>query len=154
MKALSDKEQKLLRKLLKEHNEYSRWEPLIIPPKRMVTNMSDDKMVPRNTELLIEQETYSAVRGFIIAAQKQVYTAVNAAMVSAYWNIGKRIYDSCGENERAAYGKQLMSFLAEKLTEEFGKGFSVRNLQMMRQFYVIIYILWQGKGLLVFHLQL
>lgn len=96
--------------------------------------MSDDKMVPRNTELLIDQETYSAVRGFIIAAQKQVYTAVNAAMVSAYWNIGKRIYDSCGENERAAYGKQLMSFLAEKLTEEFGKGFSVRNLQMMRQF--------------------
>lgn len=98
--------------------------------------MNDDKLISRDMELLIDQETYSAVREYIIVAQKQVYTAVNVAMVSAYWDIGKRIYDACGENERAAYGKQLLSFLAEKLTEEFGKGFSVRNLQMMRQFYL------------------
>lgn len=108
----------------------------ILNPKRMVINMNDDKLISRDMELLIDQETYSAVREYIIVAQKQVYTAVNVAMVSAYWNIGKRIYDACGENERAAYGKQRLSFLAEKLTEEFGKGFSVRNLQMMRQFYL------------------
>lgn len=108
----------------------------ILNPKRMVINMNDDKLISRDMELLIDQETYSAVREYIIVAQKQVYTAVNVAMVSAYWDIGKRIYDACGENERAAYGKQLLSFLAEKLTEEFGKGFSVRNLQMMRQFYL------------------
>ena len=98
-----------------------------------MSNNELKKKVPKLTE---DQATYSAVRGYIIAAQKQVYSAVNSAMVTAYWNIGKQIYEACGENDRAAYGKQLMSFLAEKLTEEFGKGFSVRNLQMMRQFYL------------------
>ena len=52
----------------------------------------------------------------------------------------KMVYRSfekaCGENERAEYGKQLLMFLADKLTNEFGKGFSIRNLQMMRQFYL------------------
>ena len=57
-------------------------------------------------------------------------------MVKAYWNIGKQIYEACGESERAAYGKQLLQYLAGKLVEEFGRGFSVRNLQMMRQFYL------------------
>ena len=98
--------------------------------------MSNNELMKKVPELPEDQATYSAVRGYIIAAQKQVYSTVNSAMVTAYWNIGKQIYDACGENERAAYGKQLMSFLAEKLTEEFGKGFSVRNLQMMRQFYL------------------
>ena len=66
----------------------------------------------------------------------QVSAAVNSAMVIAYWNIGQQIYDACGENERAEYGKQLLKYLAEKLTKEFGKGFSERNLQLIRQFYL------------------
>ena len=48
----------------------------------------------------------------------------------------KQIYEACGENERAEYGKQLLQYLADKLTKEFGKGFTIRNLQMMRQFYL------------------
>ena len=56
-------------------------------------------------------------------------------MVTAYWNIGKQIYEACGENDRAAYGKQLLQFLSDKLTAEFGKGFDVSNLRNMRRFY-------------------
>lgn len=84
----------------------------------------------------VEQETYDTVREYIVAAQKKVTVAINSAMVEAYWNIGKRIYEACGENERAEYGKQLLKFLADKLTAEFGKGFSVPNLRNMRQFYL------------------
>ena len=102
----------------------------------MVINMSDNKLIQSNTELPDDQKTYSTVRGYIIAAQKQVYSAVNSAMVTAYWNIGKQIYEACGENDRAAYGKQLLQFLSEKLTAEFGKGFDVSNLRNMRRFYV------------------
>lgn len=102
----------------------------------MVTNMSDNKLIQRSPELPDDQKTYSTVRGYIIAAQKQVYSAVNSAMVIAYWNIGKQIYEACGENDRAAYGKQLLQFLSDKLTAEFGKGFDVRNLRNMRQFYM------------------
>ena len=82
------------------------------------------------------EQTYLSVRGYVIEAQQQVYRAVNSAMVEAYWKIGKEIYEASGENERAAYGKQLLAELAEKLTVEFGKGFSERNLQMMRRFYL------------------
>lgn len=81
------------------------------------------------------ETTYHTVRNYIVAAQRQVYYAVNSAMVLAYWDIGKTIHEACGENDRAAYGKQVLQFLADKLTAEFGKGFSVRNLRNMRAFY-------------------
>ena len=98
--------------------------------------MGNNELMKKALELPEDQATYSAVRGYIIAAQKQVYSAVNSAMVTAYWNIGKQIYEACGENDRAAYGKQLLQFLSDKLTVEFGKGFDVSNLRNMRRFYV------------------
>ena len=97
--------------------------------------MSDNQIVINNGDLITNQETYDTVRGYIVAAQKQVKAAVNSAMVTAYWNIGKQIYEACGENERAEYGKQLMQYLSDKLTVEFGKGFDVSNLRNMRRFY-------------------
>lgn len=82
-------------------------------------------------------ETYSKIRNSVIAAQNKIYTAVNSAMVQAYWEIGKQIYIACGENDRAEYGKSLLKYLSEKLTAEFGTGFNIRNLQMMRKFYLM-----------------
>ena len=58
-------------------------------------------------------------------------------MVNAYWKIGEQIYRACGENERAAYGKQLLQYISEKLTAEFGKSFDVTNLRNMRRFYLM-----------------
>ena len=104
--------------------------------------MSDDTLnennviVPYEQAVVSQRDTLEHVRGYIIEANRQVYSAVNSAMVTAYWNIGKQLYISCGENDRAGYGKRLMQFLSEKLTAEFGKGFSERNLQMMRKFYL------------------
>ena len=83
-----------------------------------------------------QEETYRAIRGYVINAQNKVYVAVNFAMVNAYWEIGEQIYLACGENERAEYGKLLLKFISDKLTAEFGKGFTVRNLRNMRQFYL------------------
>lgn len=82
------------------------------------------------------ENMYLSIRGYVIDAQRQVYSAVNAAMVTAYWNIGKAIYEACGENDRAAYGKQVLKYISERLTAEFGKGFSVRNLRNMRRFFL------------------
>lgn len=80
--------------------------------------------------------TYTAIRNSVITAQKKIYAAVNSAMVEAYWEIGEQIYIACGENDRAEYGKGLLKYLSEKLTAEFGKGFTIRNLRNMRQFYL------------------
>lgn len=83
-----------------------------------------------------QEVAYRSIRGFVIEAQQQIYSAVNTAMVIAYWNIGKAIYKVCGENDRAAYGKQVLQYISDKMTEEFGKGFNARNLRYMRQFYL------------------
>lgn len=56
------------------------------------------------------EETYYIIRNSIIVAQNKVYTAVNTAMVQAYWEIGEQIYKACGDNDRSEYGKNLIKF--------------------------------------------
>ena len=82
------------------------------------------------------ENTYNSIRHSIITAQQKVYTAVNSAMVLAYWEIGEQIYKACGDNDRSEYGKNLIKYLSDKLTIEFGKGFSETNLRSMRRFYL------------------
>ena len=84
-----------------------------------------------------QEQTYQSIRGYVVDAQRQVRSAVNSAMVNAYWHIGEAIYKECGDNDRAAYGKQVLQFISERLTAEFGAGFTERNLRNMRQFYLL-----------------
>lgn len=63
--------------------------------------------------------------------------AVNAVMTAIYWEVGRRIVE--GEQSggrRAGYGKELLKRLSADLTERFGRGFSQRNLEQMRLFYL------------------
>ena len=70
-------------------------------------------------------------------ARQKAYTAVNSAMVEAYWEIGRRIVEEEQRGkERAEYGKEIVKNLSKELTEEFGKGFSRRTLWEMRKLYV------------------
>ena len=62
------------------------------------------------------EDIYSSIRSSVINAQNRVYSAVNSAMVIAYWEIGEQIYKACGENDRAEYGKNLLEYLSDKLT--------------------------------------
>lgn len=82
----------------------------------------------------ISLNVYKNIRETVLTAKNKVYSAVNFAMVEAYWSIGKQIADVQGE--RAEYGKQLLKYLSEQLTKEFGAGFNERNLRNMRQFYL------------------
>ena len=83
------------------------------------------------------EETCSEIHGCIITAQIRVASAFNTAMVLADHEIGEQVYKACGENARAEYGQQLLQYLSQRLTAEFGKGFNIRNLQMMQKFYVL-----------------
>ncbi len=73
----------------------------------------------------------------IDAARESAARSVNAAMTAAYWLIGRRIveFEQSGE-ERAEYGTALVEKLAEDLTGQFGRGFSLQNLYRMRLFYL------------------
>lgn len=77
------------------------------------------------------------IRQILTTARSKAYTAVNTAMVNAYWEIGKRIVEEEQQgNTRANYGKGLLKGLAKELKEEFGKGFDERELRRIRQFYL------------------
>jgi predicted nuclease of restriction endonuclease-like (RecB) superfamily len=76
------------------------------------------------------------IRSLIDNARKSIVKSVNWAMVTAYWEIGKRIVEEEQQGaERAKYGSFLIKNLALELTSEFGKGFEERELRKMRQFY-------------------
>lgn len=71
-------------------------------------------------------------------ARKRVLQTVNHTMVLTYFEIGRMIVEEeQNGKERAGYGKQLLKNLSINLTAEFGKGFSVENLDRMRYFYKI-----------------
>jgi len=77
------------------------------------------------------------IKGILSRAKQTAVTAVNSAMVFAYWEIGKRIVEEEQKGEeRAAYGKNLLDNLAESLSEDFGKSFDARELRRIRQFYL------------------
>lgn len=81
---------------------------------------------------------YSQVAELIQGARKQVATQVNSALLATYWNVGRLIVeDEQKSAHRAEYGKQVLQTLSKRLTKEFGKGFSVSNLQYMKRFYVV-----------------
>ena len=70
-------------------------------------------------------------------ARGQVVRAVNTQMVWAYWLIGREIVQALqGGDERAAYGQQVLSEVSRQLTQRYGKGFSLANLQNFRKFYL------------------
>jgi len=84
----------------------------------------------------IEPSFFQDIRQMLQQARQQAYSAVNAAMVKAYWNIGRRIVEEEQKGkERAGYGEGLIKELSKQLTGEFGNGFSVANLKNFRQFY-------------------
>lgn len=87
-------------------------------------------------DYLTENNIYERIRSEVEKARQKVYATVNLTMVETYWNIGKQIYEAQDKSERAEYGKGLLKFLSQKLTKEFGKGFTVTNLKYMRQFYM------------------
>ena len=71
-------------------------------------------------------------------ARLQVLRTVNSTMTYTYFEIGRMIVEEeQNGKEKAEYGKQILKGLSGQLTKEFGKGFSVRNLEQIRRFFLI-----------------
>ena len=78
------------------------------------------------------------VEQIILEARQKVVSAVNTTMVVTYYEIGRMIVENeQNGQERAEYGKAVLKRLSAHLTQKFGKGFSQRNLEQMRQFYLV-----------------
>lgn len=79
----------------------------------------------------------SEIKQILAEARQKSYAVVNAAMVEAYWQIGRRIIiEEQNGNQRAEYGEAILKKLSIALNDEFGKGFSYANLRNFRQFFL------------------
>ena len=88
-------------------------------------------------DIEIKKDVYAEISNLLKEARKSIVSNINTTMTKTYFLIGKRIVEEeQSGNERAEYGENLIKNLSKRLTEEFGKGFSKRNLWQMKQFYL------------------
>lgn len=79
---------------------------------------------------------YGRVREILDAARSNIARTVNTTQVIANWLIGREIIEEeQAGKRRAGYGEAVLADLAERLLQEFGKGWSVRQLEYCRNFY-------------------
>lgn len=99
----------------------------------------DNKLIDNNYNI---DSLFDNIKDMVINSRNRVYSTVNTEMLNLYWNIGKTIMEIQKGDERATYGDAVLDKLSQKLTNEFGKGFSSRNLRTMRKFY-LMYPIWK-----------
>jgi predicted nuclease of restriction endonuclease-like (RecB) superfamily len=104
----------------------------MIRPKHKAAIRSGNFAV-RDIATLVEQ-----IRALVHSARRTAASSVNALQVRTNFQIGRLIVEHEQQGSvRAEYGKQLLAGLAERLTTEFGRGFSRSNLQNMRTFFLL-----------------
>ena len=92
----------------------------------------NDRSLSVNIDVLLAH-----LRTLIADARKEAKRTVDVIQVRTCWEVGRHIVEfEQGGQARAAYGKKLLSQLAESLTGEFGRGFDPTNLRHMRRFYL------------------
>ena len=88
-------------------------------------------------EMAVYQSAIDDIREIIRQGRSRAYQAVSVAQVMTNWSVGKRIVEQEQHGaSRAEYGIRLIEALSEQLAGEFGDGYSKRNLQYCRQFYL------------------
>ncbi len=83
------------------------------------------------------KKLYENIKALLHEARSAVARNINTAMVMTYFEIGRMIVEHEQKGQkRAGYAEEILKNLSLDLTKEFGKGFSVDNLQNMRRFYL------------------
>lgn len=81
---------------------------------------------------------FERISALIEESRKRVATAVNIAEVYTKYEIGRHIVEDEQEGKaRAAYGKQVLPILSQRLTDKFGSGWSLETLKSARKFYSV-----------------
>ena len=100
-------------------------------------------------KLVTTKNLFTEIRQIIESGKQQVAQAVNVGLTATYWNIGKKINDEILGNKRAEYGEQILPTLSAKLVEEYGKGWSTKQLRHCLRFaetfsdFQIVSALWR-----------
>ena len=83
------------------------------------------------------KELVKEIRDIIDSSRVNAVRSVDFCRVQMYWHIGRRIVEEeQGGKARAEYGKGLIKNLAKELEPVYGSGFSFRQLNFARQFFL------------------
>lgn len=86
---------------------------------------------------LESDQLIQSIKTLLHSARNQIVRNVNTTIVSTYFEIGRLIIENNQKGSRRAhYGKETLKQISLSLSREFGKGFSVDNLENMRRFYI------------------
>ena len=89
----------------------------------------------KNVSPVLSKSLVEDLRQIIEQARGRVAATVNSELTMMYWHIGERINRDVLGNQRAEYGKQIVSTVSRQLQEEYGtKGFDEKNIRRMMQF--------------------
>lgn len=91
-------------------------------------------MQRKNIIKISEPLLINEISQLIEQARNRFAQAANTEITLLYWHIGERINRDVLENQRAEYGKKIVSQLATQLVESYGREFELRNLRRMMQF--------------------
>lgn len=91
-------------------------------------------MENKKKSAVMEEPLVHDIKSLIEEARSSVATTVNATLTMLYWRIGKRIDTEILKGERAGYGAQIVHALSPQLSQEYGQGFTKRNLFNMIRF--------------------
>lgn len=86
---------------------------------------------------LERSQLFQSIKSLVETAKSSIVRNINSTMLLTYFQIGKMIVeDEQQGKERADYAKETIKNLSLQLTEEFGKGYSVTNLEYFRKFFL------------------
>lgn len=86
--------------------------------------------------MLIKKELIQQIQSIIATAKDRAIRSVDTERMMMYWQIGKVIFEEEQQGkDRADYGKYLIKSISDEFQPQFGTGFTIRQLEMNRQFY-------------------
>lgn len=88
----------------------------------------------KNEEFKIDT-IYKDIKEKVINARTKMLKQIDNIMTEVYWYVGKIISEIYNNSSDGTYGKRIIDVLSQKLTNEFGNGFSSVSIRRMRRFY-------------------
>ena len=80
------------------------------------------------------KKLYSDLVSIIEQGKQKVAVQVNSALTLVFWEVGKKVNETILLNQRASYGKEIVTTLSSQLVKQFGRSFESKNLRRMIQF--------------------
>ena len=85
----------------------------------------------------IFDDYYEKINQMIINSKTNIIRNINHEMVELYYNIGQAINELIDEYNLEKSQNEIIKSFSNKLTKQFGQGFSVPSLKKMKKFYQV-----------------